>query len=131
MEAHRHDDLQAEFREIRDQFFPRWRTGNRWILKEGSRAQYRSAATGMIVNTTETGYCDPDAKIIWLDPSVKSPQDRKILLIHECTHAVAEIGHGKRFVARLRQAAERAKSLGDESLSVALLEEARVYSAPH
>jgi hypothetical protein len=37
-------------------------------------------------------------------------------------------GHGKRFCARLRQAATKASSLGEKALSAALLEEARVYS---
>jgi hypothetical protein len=58
MKSHSNKELQAEFKAIREQFFPRWRTGGRWILKEGFRAQYRSSATGLIRNTNEDGYCE-------------------------------------------------------------------------
>jgi len=59
--------------------------------------------------------------VIWVADS------RTVTLIHEICHAVTGPSHGKRFRARLHQAAQHAKQLGEMALALALSQEADGY----
>jgi hypothetical protein len=93
-----------------------------WRIRSGARGEWQGA-DGRTRYTNEHGYCDPDTRTIWL-----GRQDKETL-IHEICHAVAGGGHGKKFTSRLRQAAARARQLGDHELGSALMQEAEDYES--
>lgn len=111
--------LKAEFAFVRNTFFPRWKAGKEWHIVPRNRADY----------TKESGFCDLDAHTILIDPLMAGQDgaNRTALLIHEVCHAVAERGHGKRFLRRLHQAADRARRLGLNQLAGILEQEVLDY----
>jgi len=48
-----------------------------------------------------SGYCDPGARTIYVNPSPPTPDAVRRILLHEMCH-IGSIGHGKRFQAKLR-----------------------------
>jgi hypothetical protein len=105
------------FEDICRQYFPRWRTAHLWEVREGPRGQWVDAQ-GETRYTTEAGWCDRENRVIW-----RSRPDNGTL-IHEICHAVRSDYHGKRFLTRLRQAAQQAEKLGDSALATALFKDA-------
>jgi predicted metal-dependent hydrolase len=104
--------LDATFRALCRDFFPRWRHSTAWTIVEGPHRQWVDSQ-GNTHTTTETGYCDSTTKTIFLNYGEHGRQHGRAIIIHEIVHAVTSGAHGKRFCARLRQAAERASDLGD------------------
>jgi hypothetical protein len=112
----------VKFEEICRTYFPRWHNAQHWKLQEGSRGQWVNAQ-GEIRYTTEQGYCDSAQRVIWVSDT------SKVTLIHEICHAVTGPSHGKRFRARLRQAAQHAEQLAETALALALSQEADGYES--
>ena len=109
----------VNFEEICRDYFPRWRNAKHWKLQEGSRQWVN--AHGEIIDNKAHGYCDIAQRVIWVADS------RTVTLIHEICHAVTGPSHGKRFRARLRQAAQQAEQLSETALALALSQEADGY----
>ena len=105
------------FDEVCRDYFPRWRGSIHWQVRVESRGQWVDAQ-GKMQYTTEAGYCDKDNRTILL----KCPS--KANLIHEICHAVAGLGHGKRFWTRMRKAVQRAEELGEAELAGELRQQA-------
>ena len=53
------------------------------------------------------------------------------MLVHEICHAVAGLGHGRKFCERVRKAARDANSAGERKLSELLESEADSYEETH
>jgi len=51
-----------------------------------------------------SGYCDPKAQTMYVEPRPPTPAELRRKLLHEMCH-VGSLGHGKRFQAKLRQLA--------------------------
>ena len=112
--------LAQMFADVCRDYFPRWRNAVHWQVREGSRAQWVDAQ-GATWCTMEHGYWDSQRHVMWVsDPS-------KATLIHQICHAITGPGHGKRFWARLRQAAQRAEERGETDLAAQLLREVETY----
>jgi hypothetical protein len=109
----------VNFEEICRDYFPRWRNAKHWTLQEGSRQWVN--AHGEIIYNKAQGHCDIAQRVIRVSNS------RTVTLIHEICHAVTGPSHGKRFRARLRQAAQHAEQLGETALALALSQEADGY----
>lgn len=107
------------FEGICQDYFPRWHNAKHWKLQEGSRQWVN--ARGEIIYNKAQGYCDIRQRVIWVSNA------STVTLIHEICHAVAAPSHGKRFRARLRQAAQHAERLGETALALALSQEADGY----
>jgi hypothetical protein len=120
--------LHATFRALCRDFFPRWRDSASWTIVEGPHGRWVDTQ-GNTHTTTEQGYCDGMTKTIYVNNGWKDRAECRQLIIHETCHAVTTGSHGTRFCARLRQAAQRASALGDESLSTQLLAEAEAYAS--
>ena len=105
--------LTRMFAEICRDYFPRWRNAVHWTVREGSRDQWVDDQ-GETRYTMEQGYCDSESCTIWVSNL------NKATLIHEICHAVTGPGHGKRFWARMRQAAQRAEARGETDLAAQL-----------
>ena len=101
-------------------FFPRWNRSGRWAVREGTRAEY----------TRESGYCDADRHEILVSPAVVAEGGAELLatLIHEICHAAAALHHGRRFQARMMQAAARARDLLLIDVAEAIEWEVRQYA---
>lgn len=56
-----------------------------------------------------SGYCDPEALLIYVEPSPPTPEVLRRILLHEMCH-IGSLGHGKRFQAKLRRLA----AMGEE-----------------
>jgi hypothetical protein len=118
--------LQTTFREICRDFFPRWRTSTGWTIVEGPHGQWVDAQ-GETHTTREHGYCDLTTKTIFINHGWSRSSEYQLIIIHEICHAVTSGSHDKRFCTPLRHAAQRARDLGDRTLSAKLLEEADAY----
>ena len=103
------NEIEGAFQRARLQFFPRWRAGACWSVRAYSRPG------------TDGSYCDSDRRTIYC-VGHWTPT-----LIHEICHAVAEAGHGKKWDARMRMAADDATRLGDAALAGHLRDEADFY----
>ncbi len=108
------------FDDICRDYFPHWRNAHLWQVKEGNRAHWIDAQ-GEGTYSTEHGYCDIPQRIIWVADA------NNATLIHEICHAITGPYHGKRFQARMRQAAQQAERLGDMALAATLMKEAEGY----
>lgn len=107
-------NIQRKFETTCRRFFSRWRNAVQWRAVVGSQAPESGAC----------GYTDDLTKTIHVaDP------DSTLTIVHEICHAVTHQGHGKRWIARIRQAADTAASLGDPKLSADLREEASRYES--
>jgi len=120
--------LDATFRALCRDFFPRWRDSGAWTIVEGPHGQWVDTQ-GNTYTTTESGYCARTTKTIFLNYGQHGRQHGRAIIIHEIVHAVTSGAHGKQFCARLRQAAQRASDLGDLTLSAQLREEADAYES--
>ncbi|MCA1563246.1 MAG: hypothetical protein LC804_24340 [Acidobacteria bacterium] len=100
--------------------FPRWRSAQVWRVRPGYRAS--------IASPDVLGYCDDARRLIWISPGL-ADDELDLAIVHEIVHAVAEPGHGRRFVARLRSAADSAGDRGLVALAAALRDEAAAYES--
>ena len=88
------------------------------------RPQWRAVVGSQAPQSGACGYTDDLTKTIYVvDP------DSTLTLVHEICHAVTHQGHGKRWLARIRMAADTAASLGDPDLATALRKEADQYES--
>ena len=108
----------SEFRRICQQFFPRWQAGATWTVHSGYRSD----------ETSESGFCDPATRRLYVAP-YRRISDLRLILVHECCHAVAGLGHEKRWRARMLKAASTAVRIGEAELGELLREEVRAYEA--
>jgi len=113
--------LEMTFERVRRDYFPRWRSGAAWTVQEDNCSSW----------TGRDGCCDPQRRTITISALVvgEGEDDLVSTLIHEITHAVTYVNHGKRFCARLRKAAERAGELGEHGVMELLIDEARSISS--
>jgi len=86
---------------IRDKFFQRWDRKHERIV-----ADEHPELTG-------DGRCDNKGKMI----IIFSLRNIDMMLIHEICHAVASIGHNKKWQSRMEKAALKAESLGQMELA--------------
>jgi hypothetical protein len=97
----RRDDL---FKWVKANFFPRWDRKGEWSV--GASHPWKSGA----------GRCERENKrIIVRDWSPEIVQTER--MIHEISHAVTTLNHGKRWQQRMELAALRAESIGREDLA--------------
>ncbi len=107
--------LKQEFQAIRQRFFPRWDRAGRWRIRhvrdlDGAR-----------------GRCCPDRTIrITFRGGVRGTA----LMIHEIAHAVTGDGHGRRWQARMEQAAVTAADAGQADLAGLLRADIAGYNDP-
>jgi hypothetical protein len=73
------------------------------------------------------GHCDPERRVIEIVVQHSDPDERDKLIIHEISHAVADMGHGKKWQDRMEKAAKRADALGRHRLATFLREEIDGY----
>src|SRR5580700_6595928 len=107
-------NLRRRFREIKQQFFPRWDRNNLWRVSTRSRRRVH-------------GRCDPERRVIEIVARHSDPDEMDRLMIHEICHAVADMGHGKVWQDRIENAAKTADDLGRHRLAELLREEILAY----
>lgn len=107
-------NLTRHFQEIKDLFFSRWDRQDLWRVSSRSRRKVH-------------GHCDPERKVIEIVVQHADPDERDRLFIHEASHAVAEMSHGKKWQQRMEKAARRAEELGRQRLAQLLREEIAGY----
>jgi hypothetical protein len=87
------------------------------------RCGYRSSPSPDV-----RGYCDDSRRVIRISPGLTG-NELDVMIVHESVHAVAGPGHARRFVARLRQAADAARDHSLATLAEALRTEADDYES--
>ncbi len=102
--------MRHHFLEIKRLFFPRWDRDNHWRVSKRSKRRLH-------------GHCDTERRVIEIVIQYSDPDKRDKLLIHEICHAVADMGHGRKWQARMEKAAQRADQLGRHRLAELLREE--------
>jgi hypothetical protein len=102
------------FEYIRTTFFPRWDRAHEWTVGDNHP------------NCGGFGYCDTEGKQIIVKPD--SPHGRDVTLIHEITHAVTSIYHGKKWQSRLFHAALKAEEIGRNDLADEIRKDYKGYS---
>lgn len=111
------DRLKQEFQTVRQQFFPRWDRASRWRIRQVADL---NGAHGRAYPETRT------IRITHLSEG----DEAAVLLIHEIAHAVGNWGHGKKWQARMEQAAMAAEKLGRTELAGLLRKEINGYRDP-
>lgn len=106
--------IRQQFLHIKRQFFPRWDRHDLWRVSACSRRRVH-------------GNCDSQRRVIEIVTQHSDPDERDKLFIHEICHAVADMGHGKKWLGRMEQAASRADTLGRHRLAKLLREEVVAY----
>jgi hypothetical protein len=102
--------VRQHFLQIKRLFFPRWDGHDRWRVSTKSRR-------------TVHGPCDPDRQVIEIVVQHADSDERHRLIIHEISHAVADMSHGKKWQDRMEKAAKRADALGRQRLAQLLRDE--------
>jgi hypothetical protein len=113
------DSRTHRFNQIKREFFQKWDLKNQWKIRKGSHGRWKSE--GKQFSTSESGYCDPEKKTIWLNDS------SELVIIHEICHAVTTGRHGKKWQQRFKKASDRAAEIGKGELSAQILEEIMGY----
>jgi hypothetical protein len=116
-------DVQHLFHTVCRLYFPHWQQGRFWTIRHEARAQW-TGADGSVCLSSEQGYCERSQRRIFVQAATLQT------MIHECCHAVTADNHGQRWQARMRQAAHRAKALGEHALATALAAETESYNNP-
>lgn len=109
-------ELQERFNFVKDEFFPRWKDRNNWIIKIDK-------------DLPCFGRCSTASKTIaFLDPP-SNENEILAMIIHEICHAPKGCGgsHGKTWQNRMLNKSKRAKKKGMEALAARLVEEVRRY----
>jgi hypothetical protein len=106
-------ETEQRFDYIRTTFFPRWDRAHKWTVGDKH------------ADCQGYGYCDTEGKQIIVKPD--SPHGQDVTLIHEITHAVASIYHGKKWRRRMEKAAQKAESLRLRELADGIREECTDY----
>jgi hypothetical protein len=107
--------LQRHWKDVLATFFPQWKAGAGWrCTNRGSRGQAH-------------GHCDVAKRLIEILFVSEDDDALDMLLIHEISHAVASLGHGKTWQRRLALAAATARKLGRTRLAELLDEEIDNY----
>jgi hypothetical protein len=109
--------LKQEFHTIRQEFFPRWDRAKRWRIR---RVADLNGANGQ---------AHPDTRTIRIT-HLPEGDEGTLLLIHEIAHAVGNWGHGKKWQARIEQAAKAAEKMGRTELAGLLRKEIAGYRDP-
>jgi hypothetical protein len=111
----RSNRLQPHWKAVLATFFPRWKAGAEWrCTNRGSRGQAH-------------GHCDVERHIIEILFVSEDDDALDMLLIHEISHAVASLGHGKTWQRRLALATATARKLGRTRLAELLDAEINNY----
>ena len=100
-------NLKHIFDEIRSLYFPNWDRHREWSAVFGSLEQCRDG---------NTGYCDSNAKVIYLDEKtvrMMSESGFRAFLIHEICHDAGAANHNRAWATRMEQAAKLAESLNE------------------
>ncbi len=99
-------NIEAIFEGIRSLYFPRWDRKREWTAMYGTAIQCRY----------NTGYCDSNAKTIYLDERSLDAMPIagvQAILIHEVCHDVGAASHNREWAKRMESAAQRADDLGE------------------
>lgn len=105
--------LEELFVRVCDLYFPRWRTRKSWAVRLGAPADRPKLG----------GYCDLEARTIWISTQGRPEQLVEQVMIHEITHAIVGTGHGVRFQRRMRKASDAAEATGNSVLAGELRQE--------
>jgi len=112
-------NLDDQFIDIRKQYFPQWGTRGEWTIAYGTTEQLRC----------NTGYCDSEAKVVYLDgrtfPTM-SADGQRAFIIHEICHDAGAAFHNRRWATRMERAAQVADRIGE--LEVARILRSDIYS---
>ena len=108
--------LEKQFLRIKKQFFPRWDRAGEWKVS-GKPPKHLRHSTDL------HGYCDTDSKTIHV-----AFHDSDCLLVHEICHAVASLGHEKKWSQRMIKAAELAEQAGEQQLAQNIRKEIKSYA---
>lgn len=108
--------LQEAYEYIRENFFHRWDRNEQWVVR-------------LIPMLPACGRCD-EKKEIQLRYVPDDEDSLHLLLIHEICHAF-DLGHGKKWFARMLKAADDAKNIERNKLAGMLQMEIDEYKKPN
>ena len=111
--------LESEFLLVREKIFPRWDKDRVWSISFGN-------FTG---SPQEEGCCVTESKVVLVAAFIAEwPREKRLaLIIHEICHAVVGPGHAKKFLERMRKAAEAAERHGLHNTAKHVLEDVVMY----
>ena len=108
--------MYESFESIRREFFPRWDRDKKWSFAEDHP------------DCRGYGLCDLEGKQIVVTPGCPHGQD--VTMIHEICHAVASVGHAKKWQNRMEMAAQMAETIGRTELAAEIRSDYTAYSDP-
>lgn len=104
--------LTGAFHYVRKTFFPKWRKGSNWAVKEDSGLLYY-------------GRCDDSSRTILVQSTPEDDDRLHLILIHEICHAITKEPHTKKWRDRFKQAGDTAKKIGRQELANLIYDEVR------
>lgn len=107
--------LAGAFHYVRGTFFPKWRKGDEWAVKEDPGLPYY-------------GRCDDSSRTILVQSTPAEDDRLHLILIHEICHAITREPHTKKWRDRFKQAGDTAKEIGRHQLANLIYDEVRKSS---
>jgi hypothetical protein len=104
--------LTESFQYVRETFFPKWRKGADWAVKEDPSLPYY-------------GRCDDSSRTIFVQSTLEEDNRLHLILIHEICHAITREPHTKKWRDRFQQAGDVAKKIGRQELGDLIYDEVR------
>ena len=104
--------LAEAFHYVRETFFPKWRKGDEWTVKEDPTLPYY-------------GWCDDSNRTILIRSTPEEDDILHLILIHEICHAITREPHTKKWRDRFEQAGNTAMEIGRQELANLIYDEVR------
>ncbi len=104
--------LVEAFQYVRETFFPKWRKGADWKVKEDPGLPYY-------------GRCDDSRRTIFVQSTLEEDDRLHLILIHEICHAITSEPHTKKWRDRFHFAGDTAKKIGRQKLAKLIYDEVR------
>ena len=104
--------LAEAFQYVRVTFFPKWRKGAYWRVKENPGLPYY-------------GRCDDSSRTILVQSTPEEDDRLHLILIHEICHAITKEPHTKKWRDRFQKAGDTAKKIDRQELANLIYDEVR------
>jgi len=114
-------EFESVYKQIKNDYFPRWDCDNEWQLKFVDDLYGAQASCSSELKTITL------VKDYFIHPSASKINQLKVILIHEISHTTTRGFHGEEWITQMEETAERADQLGEIELAQFIREEIDRY----
>ena len=114
-------EFESVYKQIKNDYFPRWDCDNEWQLKFVDDLHGAQASCSSELKTITL------VKDYFIHPSASKINQLKVILIHEISHTTTRGFHGEEWITQMEKTADRADQLGEIELAQFIREEVDRY----